>query len=142
MAAGRAYITRSRSSRSAATRARIVSAVRELLEEGSFHESTVEAVAERAGVSRATLYQHFGSRIDLVDGICDELAMNPALVALREVVASDDPDEALEATIANAMDFWASEHAVLRQLYGAAAVDPAARDFVDRQRDDRRGEMD
>ena len=35
-----------------------MAAVRDLLAEGSFHESTVEEVAERAGISRATLYQH------------------------------------------------------------------------------------
>ena len=42
-------------------------AVRELLQEGAFHESTVEQVAARAGVSRATVYQQFGSRVGLVD---------------------------------------------------------------------------
>ena len=31
---------------------------------------------------------------------------------------------------------------VLSQLYGVVAIDPAARDLVDRQRDDRRGEME
>src|SRR5437879_5298470 len=41
------------------TRKRIIGAVRALLEEGTFHESTVEEVAARAGVARATLYQHF-----------------------------------------------------------------------------------
>jgi hypothetical protein len=30
---------------------------------------------------------------------------------------------------------------VLQQLYGVAAIDPAAQDLVDRQRADRRGEM-
>jgi len=52
------------------TRDRIMGAVRELLEEGAFHQSTVEEVASRAGVSRASLYQHFGSRLGLVDAMC------------------------------------------------------------------------
>ena len=39
------------------------------------------------------------------------------------------------------MRFWASEDAILSQLYGVVAIDPAARDLVDRQRGDRRGEM-
>jgi AcrR family transcriptional regulator len=118
-----------------------MSAVRELLGEGAFHESTVEQVAERAGVSRATLYQHFGSRLALVDGICDSLAVNPALVAIRESVELTDADAALAETIANAVLFWSSEDSILSQLYGVTAIDPAAQDFVDRQRADRRGEL-
>ena len=139
--ATRAYRAQRRSTRSDATRERIMSAVRELLAEGSFHESTVEEVADRAGIARATLYQHFGSRLDLVDGICDTFAVNPALLAIRETVELPDPEEALAETVSNCVRFWSSEDAILSQLYGVAAIDPAARDLVDRQRADRRGEM-
>jgi AcrR family transcriptional regulator len=141
MPTGQAYRTRRRSRRGEATRERIMSAVHELLEEGTFHESTVEQVADRAGISRATLYQHFGSRLALVDAICDGFAVNPALVAIRESVELPDPDTALAETIANAVRFWASEDSVLAQLYGVTAIDPAAQDLVERQRADRNGEM-
>jgi AcrR family transcriptional regulator len=133
--AGQVYRVRGRNKRSQHTRERIMGAVRELLEEGSFHESTVEQVADRAGVSRATLYQHFRSRLDLVDAICDSFAVNPALIAIR---AAEDLDELIASTVR----FWASEDAILAQLYGAAAIDPAAKDFVARQRTDRRGEVE
>jgi AcrR family transcriptional regulator len=116
-------------------------ATRELLDAGTFHEATVEEVAEKAGVSRATLYQHFPSRLDLVDTICDTFAENPALVSVRESVELPGLDEALEETIADTIRFWSSEYAILRQLYGASAVDPAAHDLVERQLSDRRGEM-
>src|SRR5438046_5091123 len=96
----RPYRTRHRQQRSQKTRERIMVAVRELLAEGTFHESTVEEVAERAGISRATLYQHFRSRIDLVDAICDTFDINPALVELRDTVELPDPGEALAQTIA------------------------------------------
>jgi AcrR family transcriptional regulator len=138
----RPYRPQRRSTRAEGTRAKIMDAVRELLEEGAFHESTVEQVADRAGISRATLYQHFRSRLDLVDAICDSFSVNPALVEVREVVELPDPDAALDQTIAACVRFWASEDPVLAQLYGVVAVDPAARDLVDRQRGDRRGEME
>jgi len=136
-----AYRAQRRSTRSDRTRERIIAAVRELLAEGAFHESTVEEVADRAGIARATLYQHFRSRLDLVDGICDTFAVNPALLALREVVELPDADAALSETIANTVRFWSSEDPILSQLYGVAAIDPAARDLVGRQRADRRGEL-
>jgi AcrR family transcriptional regulator len=130
----RAYTARRRSQVPRQTRARIVAAVRALLEEGTFHESTVEEVAERAGVARATLYQHFGSRLGLVDAMCETFDENPALKKLR---TSLDLDE----FIANTVDFWATEEKVLAQLYGVAAVDPAAQALVERQRRDRQSEL-
>jgi len=39
------------------------------------------------------------------------------------------------------VDFWAAEEPILVQLYGVAAVDPAARALVERQRRDRHGEL-
>ena len=138
----RPYRTRRRSERSRGTRERILTSVRELLAEGSFHESTVEEVADRAGVARATLYQHFRSRIDLVDAICETFDANPALIELRELVELPDIDAALAETIAYTVRFWSSEDPILRQLYGAAAVDPAAQALVDRQRADRRSEYE
>jgi AcrR family transcriptional regulator len=137
----RPYRSLRRTERSDATRRKITAAVTELLAEGAFHESTVEQVADRAGVARATLYQHFRSRLELVDAICERFDDNPALLTIRQVVELPDPDAALVQTIANAVRFWSSEDPILSQLYGVVAIDPAARDLVDRQRADRRGEM-
>src|SRR4051794_21354662 len=105
----RPYMPRRRADRSSGTRDRIVRAVRELLEQGAFHESTVEEVAARAGVARATLYQHFGSRLGLVDAMCETFDANPALLHLRTSVDVDD-------FIADVVTFWASEEKVLTQL--------------------------
>ena len=64
-----------RAERSAATRARIVDAVRTLLGEGAFHHASMEAIAGRAGVSRVTLYRTFGSKQSLLEGLAwDTLA--------------------------------------------------------------------
>lgn len=137
-----AYRAGRKPSRSEATRRRITAAVRELLAEGTFHTSSVDQVADRAGISRATLYQHFRSRLELVDAICETFDANPALLELREIVELPDAAEAIDRTIANSIRFWASEDPVLQQLYGVAAIDPAAADLVRRQRNDRRRELE
>jgi len=142
MSVSRAYRPGRKRPSSAKTRARIVGAVRELLGEGTFHESTVEDVARRAGVARATLYQHFGSRLGLVDALCETFDENPALVAIRKAVALDDSEAALDQTISNCVRFWASEEEVLQPLYGVAAVDPSAGALVERQTADRKSEME
>jgi AcrR family transcriptional regulator len=141
MPTSRAYRPRRSTPTAERTKARIMTAVRELLAEGGFHEATVEEVAERAGVARATLYQHFGSRLGLVDAMCDTFGANPALLAVRDAVRLDDLDRALAEAIHNTVRFWASEEPVLEPLYGVAAVDPAAQALVERQRADRRGEF-
>jgi AcrR family transcriptional regulator len=119
---------------SARTRDRVIDTVRALLADGSFHGSTVEEVAERAGVSRATVYTHFGSRTGLVDALCERLN---ATSALREIRTTTDVDRLIELSV----EFWAADEPIFGQLYGAAAVDPAAGDFVERQRLDRTKEI-
>jgi AcrR family transcriptional regulator len=116
------------------SRERVLAAVRLLLDEGVFHSSSVEQIAARAGVSRATLYQHFGSRLGLVDAMCEVMDANPALIALRD---TDDVHVFLERVT----EFWAVEENLLVQFYGIVAVDPAARDFIDRQVRDRYAEL-
>jgi AcrR family transcriptional regulator len=116
------------------TRERILGAVRGSLADGTFHRSTVEEIAIRAGVSRATLYNHFPSRLSLVDALCETFDENPALVAIRGVTEVDD-------FIRLAAEFWAAEEQVLIQLYGVCEADPAAQALVSRQQADRYNEI-
>src|SRR3954471_15016822 len=95
----RAHRARGRTAKGDETRRKITAAVAELMAEGTFHESTVEQVADRAGIARATLYQHFRSRLELVDAICKRFDENPALLRIRQVVELDDADAALAETI-------------------------------------------
>ena len=118
---------------SARTRDKVIDTVRALLSEGAFHESTVEEVAERAGFSRATLYTHFGSRTGLVDALCERFNTS----ALSEIRTTTDVGRLIELSV----EFWAADERIFEQLYGAAAVDPAAGDFVERQRRDRAKEI-
>jgi AcrR family transcriptional regulator len=136
MSLTRAYRPRRRA-QSTGTRERIVAAVGELLEEGTFHEATVEEVADRAGVARATLYQHFGSRLGLVDAVCETIAQSPELRAARGAGELADVGVALRELVGNSVRFWAAHERLLEPLYGVAAVDPAAARLVERQRRDR-----
>lgn len=97
----------------------------------------MEEIAEEAGLSRAGLYLHFRSRAALIDAICETLDESPELQALHELVGSGDPRESLHRIIEVNTRFWASDEPMFQQLYGSAAIDTAARDFVTRQTDDR-----
>ena len=58
-----------RADRAAATRTRILDAVRALVSEGVFLDATVEEIAARAGVTRVTIYRTFGSKHELLEGL-------------------------------------------------------------------------
>lgn len=83
--------------RSRRTRAALLSATREILEGESLEAVTMEAVAERAGVSRRAVYLHFGSRAALIDGLFDHIAQTEGLHdSLRRVWQAPDAVAALE----------------------------------------------
>jgi AcrR family transcriptional regulator len=120
-----------------ATRRRILDAARSLLRQGRFQAASMEEIAEEAGLSRAGLYLHFRSRAALIDAICETLDESPELQTLHELVGSGDPRESLHRIIEVNTRFWASDEPMFQQLYGSAALDAAARDFVNRQTEDR-----
>lgn len=123
------------------TRRRILDAARSLLQEGRFHAATMEEIADEAALSRAGLYLHFRSRAALIDAICETLDGSPELQALHELVGSGEPRQALHRIIEINTRFWANDESMFRQLYGSAAIDEAAQDFVDRQTQDRSAGM-
>ena len=57
------------------SRQRVINAARALLAEAtSYTNFTVDAVAKRADVSRATVYYQFESKTGLLEALCDALA--------------------------------------------------------------------
>jgi AcrR family transcriptional regulator len=119
------------------TRGRILQAVRSMLREGRFHSASMEEIADEADLSRAGLYLYFRSRGALIDAICETLDQSPELRSLHELVGSGEPRESLYRIIEVNARFWASDEPMFRQLYGSAAIDDTARDFVGRQTEDR-----
>jgi AcrR family transcriptional regulator len=122
------------------TRRRVLAAARELLTEpDGYAVFTVDAVARRADVARATVYYRFGSKAGLLEALFDDLAAQGHLDRLAEAFTEPDPDRALRHFVACFGEFWASDRLVLRRVRALAALDPdvgpliAARD--ERRRD-------
>jgi AcrR family transcriptional regulator len=66
------------------TRARLLAAAQQLMEEGGYGAASVVAIAERAGVASGTLYRHFASKeelfVEVFRSVCarEERAMRTA----------------------------------------------------------------
>jgi AcrR family transcriptional regulator len=110
-----------REAAAAATRARLIAAAGEILREGK--GLSLDAVATRAGVTRLTVYNQFGSRHGLLEAVFDDRAAAGGLGRIGQAMAVADPREALRRIVAIFCDFWSGDGAV-RGLHDAIAHDP------------------
>jgi AcrR family transcriptional regulator len=120
------------------TRDRIIEAARALLTTSDGITSfSIEAVARQADVARMTVYYQFGSKVGLLEAICDTLAANGGITQLANVFRLADPQEMLAEYIRLFSQFWDSERLLSRRLRGLAALDPEFEQVI-RARDERR----
>lgn len=83
--------------RRAVTRARILGAARELFGRDGYHNTSIEAILQTAGVTKGALYHHFNDKQQVLRAVYEDL--EGALVAqLADTAAAhDDPIDALRA---------------------------------------------
>ncbi len=120
------------------TRARILTATRELLLNGEgFTGFSIDAVARHADVARMTVYHQFGSKIGLLEALSDYLAEHGGMEQLANAFRRTEPIEALDEFVRVFSQFWQSDRIVTRRLRAMSALDP---DFekVIKERDERR----
>ena len=82
------------------TREALTDAAYALVAEGGFEGTTVEAIAERAGVGRTTAFRHFATKEDLLLGWLDDVRDRLA-AALAVIPADVPPLEAVRAAFAD-----------------------------------------
>jgi len=81
------------------TRERLVEAARGLLEEGGYAAASVQAIADRVGVSAGALYRHFSSKAELFVEVFRDAAKRDQ-AAVDEAASSGGCVERLEAAVA------------------------------------------
>jgi AcrR family transcriptional regulator len=90
----------------AGTRERLLTAARELIEEGGYGAASVLAIADRAGVAAGTLYRHFASKqelfVEVFRSVCarEERAMQAAADQLAVQATARERLETVLATFA------------------------------------------
>ncbi|MFC6884089.1 MULTISPECIES: TetR/AcrR family transcriptional regulator [Actinomadura] len=87
-----------------ATRERLFTAAIELIAEGGLAATTVDQIAERAGVAKGTVYYNFGSKAALFAALL-EYGVDRLATALRDAAAGLPPLGALEAVVAAELAF-------------------------------------
>jgi AcrR family transcriptional regulator len=106
------------------SRQRVIDAARTLLAEAtSYAAFTVDAVAKRADVARATVYYQFESKTGLLEALCDALADAGQMSDLASAFMKPDPVEAMCTFFTCFGRFWDVDRLVLRRLRALAALD-------------------
>ena len=104
------------------TRARLLKAARAML--AAPDGISLDAVAKKAGVTRLTVYNQFGSRRALLEAVFDDMAERGGLHRIREAMAKTDPQVALQQIVLIFCDFWSVHRGALWRLHAASATDP------------------
>lgn len=116
-----------------ARRAQLLDVALEVFVEQGYHAASMDEIAERAGVSKPVVYQHFPGKLDLYLALL-ESSRDTVIAAVKAALAStNDNRERVEAT----MDLWftyvADEGAAFRLVFESDLTnDPDVRSHVDR----------
>jgi AcrR family transcriptional regulator len=98
-----------------------------------YHSAAMDDIAERAGVSKPVVYQHFPGKLELYLALLDRSA--DALIAtVREALGStSDNGRRVEATTAAYFDYIAHDAGTFRLIFESDLIgEPAVRERVDR----------
>jgi AcrR family transcriptional regulator len=113
-------------------RAQLLDAASEVFVASGYHAAGMDEIADRAGVSKPVLYQHFPSKLDLYLNVVD-LHIDALIEAVRVALESTtDNAERVRATVEAYFDFVESEGEAFRLLFESDLIsEKAVRDRLD-----------
>jgi AcrR family transcriptional regulator len=133
----RGYRSELRTAQAQKTRRSIVAAASLLFVEEGYGATTIDAVAEMAGVSRKTVFAAVGGKLDLLKVALDWAVAGddrPLAVAersdMRQLMEQDDPAVMLAGCAKTMVDIDVRLAPLAQALEVAAGVDPAARELL------------
>lgn len=116
-----------------ARRAQLLEAAQEVFVESGYHSAAMDDIADRAGVSKPVLYQHFPSKLDLYLALVDQHS-GELLDLIRAALASTTENkQRVAATIAAYFEFVDRDGAPFRLVFESdLANEDAVRERVDK----------
>ncbi|MBD0291948.1 MAG: TetR/AcrR family transcriptional regulator [Jiangellaceae bacterium] len=116
-----------------ARRAQLLRAAHDVFVANGYHAAAMDEIAERAGVSKPVLYQHFPSKLDLYLALLDE-SSEALLRRLHDAMQStDDNEERVMATMAAYFAFVDDPAETYRLLFESDLInEPAVRERLDK----------
>jgi AcrR family transcriptional regulator len=133
----RAYRSELRDRQAANTREAVLAAARELFLSQGYGATTIEEIAQRAGVSKPTVFSAVGNKQELMTALRtvalrgdDEAAAVAEREPWQRVLAEPDPYRAVELEVAHLSELWSRWAELKEVLRGAASGgEPALREL-------------
>jgi len=116
-----------------ARRAQLLDSALEVFVAQGYHSAAMDDIAERAGVSKPVLYQHFPGKLELYVALLDR-SCDTIIDATKEALASThDNKQRVAATMAVFYDYVANAHGAFRLVFESDLTnEPAVRERLDR----------
>ncbi|RVX44581.1 TetR family transcriptional regulator [Nonomuraea polychroma] len=100
-----------------ARRRQLLSAAQEVFVENGYHAAAMDEIADRAGVSKPVLYQHFPGKLELYLALLD-LHVDDMVNRVREALASTHENKLrVQATFQAFFDFVSSQGEAFRLVF-------------------------
>ena len=114
-------------------RALLLSAALEVFTAAGYHSAAMDEIADRAGVSKPVLYQHFPSKLDLYLAVLDTHIDSLVFAIQKAIQSTPDNAKRVQATIGAYFDFIEAEGEAFRLLFESDMnVEPAVRERLNR----------
>ena len=92
----------------------IAQAAKEVFAESGYQGATLEEIAQRAGMSKATIYIYYKNKDDLFLQVVEELVNTAMAIAAQEATTAKPPVEKLYAMVRRKMEFYERERDFFR----------------------------
>ena len=114
-------------------RAQLLAAALEVFTAAGYHSAAMDEIADRAGVSKPVLYQHFPSKLDLYLAVLDTHIDSLVFAIQRAISSTPDNAKRVSATIGAYFDFIEAEGEAFRLLFESDMnVEPSVRERLNR----------
>lgn len=109
-------------------RRQLLGAAQEVFVAHGYHAAAMDEIAERAGVSKPVLYQHFPSKLELYLALLDESANELVAIVKAALSSTSDNKQRVPATFTAFFDFVASGGEAFRLVFESdLSNEPAVR---------------
>src|SRR5947207_2947987 len=116
-----------------ARRRQLLAAAQEVFVAQGYHAAAMDEIAERAGVSKPVLYQHFPGKLDLYLALLDESVAALAATVRAALESTTDNKQRVTATFGAFFDFVGGEGEAFRLVFESdLSNEPAVRARLER----------
>src|SRR5690349_12919458 len=116
-----------------ARRRQLLTAAQEVFVAQGYHAAAMDEIAERAGVSKPVLYQHFPGKLELYLALLDESAEKLTAIVRDALSSTTENRERVPATFRAFFDFVGDEGEAFRLVFESdLSNEPAVRARLER----------